>query len=132
VITTNTEVPRHVDPLRALRHGLTLAGRSLIKTRKNPESLIDVTVQPVLFMVIFVFLLGGAISGNWHDYLQFVLPGLMVQNAMMASLGTGISLNTDITKGCSTDSAACRSLGRRRWWARYSAMSCAMSSRWEY
>ena len=46
-----------------------------------------------------VFLFGGAISGNWHLYLQTLVPGLMVQNTLFASMGTGYSLSNDISKG---------------------------------
>lgn len=91
--------PRYVSPARALRHGLTLAGRSIAKIRKNPETLIDVTLQPILFLVLFVFLFGGAVGGNWHAYLQTLVPGILAQGTLMASVGTGISLGTDITKG---------------------------------
>lgn len=89
----------HVGPVAGLRHGLALAGRSVTKTRKNPASLLDVTLQPIIFLVVFVYLFGGAISGSPGEYLQFLLPGLMVQNIAFASLGTGTALNTDITTG---------------------------------
>ncbi|WP_020578023.1 ABC transporter permease [Actinopolymorpha alba] len=91
--------PRRMNPLRALRHGLTLTWRSLLKIRRNPEALIDVTLQPIIFVVLFVFIFGGAISGDWRSYLQFVLPGLMVQTIVFSTMGTGIALNTDIDKG---------------------------------
>jgi len=61
--------------------------------------LLDVTLQPVMFVVIFVYLLGGAVSGSQHAYLQFLLPAIMVQTVMFASVATGVSLNTDIKKG---------------------------------
>ncbi|HEY4457448.1 MAG TPA: ABC transporter permease [Pseudonocardiaceae bacterium] len=90
---------RVINPARAMRHSLSLAGRSIIRIRKNPENLLDVTIQPILFLVMFVFLFGGAISGNWHVYLQTLVPGLMVQNTLFASMGTGYSLSNDISKG---------------------------------
>jgi oleandomycin transport system permease protein len=90
---------RRIGPARTLRHGLTLAGRSIARIRRNPEILLDVTLQPILFLVMFVFLFGGAISGNWHVYLQGLVPGMMAQSTLMASVGTGIALGTDITKG---------------------------------
>ncbi len=90
---------RYISPGRTIRHGLTLAGRSIVKIKKNPEVLIDVTLQPILFLVLFVFLFGGAISGNWHTYLETLVPGVMAQGTIMASVGTGIALGTDITKG---------------------------------
>ena len=86
-------------PLGLVRHSLALAVRSLIKTIRTPEQLVDVTLQPVIFVVIFVYLLGGAISGSQHAYLQFLLPAIMVQTVMFASIATGVSLNTDIEKG---------------------------------
>jgi oleandomycin transport system permease protein len=99
-LTATMPAPRRViNPARALRHSLSLAGRSIIRIRKNPENLLDVTIQPILFLVMFVFLFGGAISGNWHTYLQTLVPGLMVQNTLFASMGTGYSLSQDISKG---------------------------------
>ncbi len=89
----------HIGPGAGLRHGLALAGRSITKIRKNPESLLDVTLQPIIFLLLFVYLFGGALAGSPQEYLQLLLPGLMVQNIAFASLGTGMALNTDITKG---------------------------------
>jgi oleandomycin transport system permease protein len=89
----------HIGLSRTVRNSLALAGRSIVKIRKNPETLLDVTVQPIIFLILFVYLMGGAIQGNTHDYLQFLLPGLMAQNTAFASIGIGQALNTDITKG---------------------------------
>jgi oleandomycin transport system permease protein len=95
----HTGAPPGTRPFRLARHSVALARRSLIKTMRTPEQLLDVTLQPVIFVVLFVYLLGGAISGSRHDYLQFLLPAIMVQTVMFASLATGVSLNTDIKKG---------------------------------
>jgi oleandomycin transport system permease protein len=87
-------------PFRLARHSIALARRSLIKTIRTPEQLIDVTLQPVIFVVMFVYLLGGAIgSGDRHQYMQFLLPGIMVQTVLFASIATGVGINTDIKKG---------------------------------
>src|SRR4029453_13791831 len=86
-------------PFGFVRHSLVMARRSLIKTMRTPEQLLDVTLQPIIFIVLFVCLLGGAIAGSRHDYLQFLLPALMVQNVLFASAPTGVSLNTDIKTG---------------------------------
>ncbi|MEN3305230.1 MAG: oleandomycin transport system permease protein, partial [Micromonosporaceae bacterium] len=92
--------PRRIGPVRTMRHGLTLAWRAVVKIRHNPEQLLDVTLQPIVFVTMFVFLFGGAIGGgDRHSYLQYVLPGIAVQTIIFASAGTGINLNTDITKG---------------------------------
>ena len=98
--TINAPAPaRFMSPVRGIRHGLTLAGRSIGKIRKNPAALADVTISPILFLVMFVFLFGGAVGGNWHAYLQTLVPGLMVQNIVFASMGTGVALVTDAEKG---------------------------------
>jgi oleandomycin transport system permease protein len=83
----------------AVRHGLTMTWRSLIQLRRSPEQFFDLTLQPIMFTVLFVFLFGGAVDGDWHSYLQYVMPGLLVQTVLFATLRTGIALNTDITKG---------------------------------
>ena len=85
---------------RTLRHALVLARRNLIKTARTPEQLIDVTLQPVIFLLLFVYVFGGAISGgSRHDYLQFLLPGLLGQGIAMGRIALGQNLNADIEKG---------------------------------
>lgn len=86
-------------PFGLARHSLVMARRSLIKTMRTPEQLLDVTLQPIIFIVLFVYLLGGAIAGSRHTYMQFLLPALMVQNVLFSSAPTGVSLNTDIKTG---------------------------------
>jgi oleandomycin transport system permease protein len=82
-----------------IQNGLTLAWRSLLKVKHSPEQLLDVTLTPIIFVVLFVFLFGGAVAGRWQDYLQVVLPGIAVQTVLFASMGAGTAINTDITKG---------------------------------
>ncbi len=86
-------------PLGVVRHSLILAGRAITKIRRTPEQLLDVTLQPILFTTVFVYLFGGAITGSTHDYLQFVLPALMLQTLLFSSVSIGVNLNTDIEKG---------------------------------
>jgi len=81
------------------RHVFALAKRSLIKTWRTPEALIDVTVQPIIFLVLFTYIFGGAIGGTSQDYLQFLLPGLLGQSIAMAGVALGQNLNSDIEKG---------------------------------
>lgn len=89
-----------MTPNRALRHSLTLAWRSLARIRRNPEQLLDVTLQPIVFLTLFVFLFGGSIRGeSRHNYLEYVMPGITAMTMVLASMGTGIALNTDVTKG---------------------------------
>jgi oleandomycin transport system permease protein len=83
-----------------VRHVLTLAKRSLIKTWRTPEALIDVTLQPIIFLLMFTFIFGGAIAGgSQHDYLQFVVPSMIGIGIAMAGVAIGQNLNADIEKG---------------------------------
>ncbi|WP_153036741.1 ABC transporter permease [Amycolatopsis sp. YIM 10] len=91
--------PRHVSPARTLRHGFTLAWRGVLKVRKNPEQLADVVLMPIVFLAMFVYLFGGAISGDTGAYLTMVVPGVMVMNIMQVSLTIGVHMNTDVSKG---------------------------------
>jgi len=86
-------------PFPLVRHSLSLAHRTILRIRRTPEQLFDVTFQPIIFIVLFVYLFGGAIAGSTHDYLQYVLPALMVQTVLFSSMTIGVNLNTDIGKG---------------------------------
>ena len=90
---------RWVTPAAGLRHTFTLAWRSLVQIKHNPMELLDLSVQPIMFVLLFTYVFGGAISGSPHDYLRFALPGIIVQNALFATMTTGFMLNTDLTKG---------------------------------
>ncbi|MEO3814587.1 ABC transporter permease [Sphaerisporangium sp. B11E5] len=88
-----------VGPAAGVRHTLTLAWRSLVQIKHNPMELLDLSVQPIMFLLLFTYVFGGAIAGSTSDYLQFSLPGLVVQNMLFATLTTAIGLSTDINKG---------------------------------
>jgi oleandomycin transport system permease protein len=91
---------RRVGPAATLRHTATLAWRSLVQIKHNPMELIDLSIQPIMFVLLFTYVFGGQMAGG-HPvrYLQFALPGIIAQNAMFATMNTGFLLNTDITKG---------------------------------
>jgi ABC-2 type transport system permease protein len=78
---------------------LTFGWRGMLKIKHVPEQLIDVTVTPVLFLLMFTYLFGGAVAGSTDDYLQFLLPGMLVQSVLFVSVYSGVALNTDKTKG---------------------------------
>lgn len=82
-----------------LRHSATLAGRGVVKTVHSTEALLDVTLQPVVFLLLFVFVFGGAIAGDTGTYLQYALPGVLVQTIVFASAGTGTGLADDLKTG---------------------------------
>lgn len=89
-----------MSTLALTRHSGSLAHRSLIKTLRTPEALIDVTIQPVIFLLLFTYLFGGAIAdGDRHAYLQFLLPGMLAQSLAMGGVALGQNLNADIEKG---------------------------------
>jgi ABC transporter DrrB family efflux protein len=83
----------------ALSTSLTFGWRALLKIRHVPEQLIDVTIFPVMFTLMFTFLFGGALAGSIEDYVQFLLPGILVQSVVMITMYTGTTLRNDLDKG---------------------------------
>jgi ABC-2 type transport system permease protein len=78
---------------------LTFGWRGMLKIKHVPEQLIDVTITPVLFTLLFTYMYGGAISGSTGEYLQFILPGTIVMSVLFTTVYSGVALNTDMTKG---------------------------------
>jgi oleandomycin transport system permease protein len=95
---TGTLAPR-VGPLDAIRQTFSLAWRTLVQIRHNPLEVIDFSVQPVMFLLLFTYVFGGAIGGSPHAYLMFALPGIIVQNSLFTTLNTATGLSTDLQKG---------------------------------
>ncbi|MFO7191413.1 MULTISPECIES: ABC transporter permease [Thermocrispum] len=93
------ELAVRVTPAEGVRQSLTLAWRSVVQVRHNPWELGDFSFQPIMFVLLFTFMFGGAIMGDWQAYLQFMLPGMLVMNMLFVTLYVGQGLNTDITKG---------------------------------
>jgi ABC transporter DrrB family efflux protein len=84
-----------------LRQSLVIAGRNLIHIKRMPEMLMDVTVQPVMFVLLFAFVFGGSISvpGNASGYREWLLPGIMGQTITFASFIVAVGLTADLDKG---------------------------------
>ena len=82
-----------------LSTALTFGWRGMLKVKHVPEQLLDVTVTPVMFLLMFTYLFGGAIAGSTSAYLDYTLPGLLVMSVLFTTVYAGISLNTDLTKG---------------------------------
>ena len=78
---------------------LTIARRYLLHIKATPEQLVEMTIQPIMFLVLFVFVFGGAIAGSWQDYLQFALPGILVQSVCFLPFTTALALNADFQRG---------------------------------
>ncbi|ALG09716.1 ABC transporter permease [Kibdelosporangium phytohabitans] len=73
--------------------------RAMLKIKHVPEQLFDVTLMPVITMLMFTYLFGGALAGSPGQYLQYVLPGVMAMSVAMTTMYTGTALNIDVTKG---------------------------------
>ena len=83
----------------ALSTVLAFGWRGMLKIKHVPEQLIDVTLTPVLLVFLFTYMFGGAIAGSTADYLQFLLPGMLVMSLLFSTVYSGVALNTDATKG---------------------------------
>jgi ABC-2 type transport system permease protein len=83
----------------ALSAALTFGWRGMLKVKHVPEQLVDVTITPVLFVVMFTYIFGGAIAGSTGDYLDYLLPGILVMSVSFTTVYSGVALNTDLTKG---------------------------------
>jgi ABC-2 type transport system permease protein len=86
-------------PASALSSVVTLAWRALRKIRHVPFQLFDVTVTPIMFTLLFTYVFGGALAGSPREYIQYLLPGIVVQTIVFITVYTGVGLNTDIHKG---------------------------------
>jgi ABC-2 type transport system permease protein len=78
---------------------LTFGWRGMLKVKHVPEQLLDVTITPVMFVLMFTYLFGGAIAGSTGDYLDYILPGILVMSVLFTTVYSGVALNTDLTRG---------------------------------
>ena len=92
----STERPPLADARTA---AIAFGWRGMLKIKHVPEQLIDVTITPVLFTLLFTYMYGGAIAGSTGEYLQFILPGTLVMSVLFTTVYSGVALNTDMTKG---------------------------------
>jgi len=84
---------------QTIRNSLTMAYRGLLKIKRTPEQLFDVTLQPIIFTLMFTYIFGGAISGDVKSYLPLIIPGILVQTVITGSVVTGTQLREDMDKG---------------------------------
>ena len=76
-----------------------MAERNLLRLPRKPELLIAFTVQPIMFLLLFRYVFGGAIQTGGLSYIEFLLPGIVVQNIAFGGFVTAIGLNEDVHKG---------------------------------
>jgi ABC-2 type transport system permease protein len=83
----------------AISSVVTLAWRAMLKIKHVPFQLFDVTVTPIMFTLLFTYIFGGALAGTPREYIQYLLPGIVVQTVLFITVYTGVGLNSDIKKG---------------------------------
>jgi ABC-2 type transport system permease protein len=93
-----SSAPRPARP-SALSQALTFGWRGMLKVKHVPEQLLDATITPVMFILMFTYLFGGAVAGSTGEYLQYILPGMLVMQVLFNTVYAGVALNTDLTKG---------------------------------
>jgi ABC transporter DrrB family efflux protein len=84
---------------RVVGDALTIAWRNLLNIRRNPQLLVFATIQPVIFVLMFRYVFGGAIKVPGIPYVDFLMPGIFVQTVVFGSLTTGVGLAEDLQKG---------------------------------
>jgi ABC-2 type transport system permease protein len=87
------------QPISSWAATTTLAWRAMLKIKHVPFQLFDVTITPIMFTLLFTFMFGGALAGSPKVYVQFLLPGILVQTILFITVYTGVGLNSDIHKG---------------------------------
>jgi ABC-2 type transport system permease protein len=92
----STPRPPRPSPLSA---AFTFGWRGMLKVKHVPEQLVDVTITPVMFVLMFTYIFGGAIAGSTGEYLDYILPGILVMSVLFTTVYSGVALNTDLTKG---------------------------------
>ena len=93
---SSTPRPPKASPLSA---ALTFGWRGMLKVKHVPEQLLDVTITPVMFVVMFTYIFGGEVAGSTAEYLDYLLPGILVMSVLFTTVYSGVALNTDLTTG---------------------------------
>jgi ABC-2 type transport system permease protein len=94
-LSSRTRPPRATS----VSASLTFGWRAMLKIKHLPLQLFDVTAFPIMFVLLFTYLFGGALAGSPREYLQDLLPAILVMTVSWITMYTGMALNTDISKG---------------------------------
>ena len=94
-LATRTRPPRP-SPVAA---SLAFGWRAMLKIKHVPMQLFDVTAFPIMFVLLYTYLFGGALAGSPREYLQDLLPAIVAMNVSWITMYTGMALKTDISKG---------------------------------
>src|SRR5215217_65859 len=96
--TTVIHTQRPPQP-SAVSNALAFGWRAALKFRHVPEQMFDLVMTPIMFTLLFTFVFGGALAGSPSQYLQFFLPGILVQTVVFNAVYSGMGLSTDLGKG---------------------------------
>ncbi|GHU52832.1 transport permease protein [Clostridia bacterium] len=92
------ELKNRVSVWTAIQNTFTFAHRTLLKSIRNPESFMDVTIMPIMFTLVFTFLFGGSVSGSIANYLPIIIPGILIQTLMTSCGAVGVQMREDMDK----------------------------------
>ena len=98
-IATTTHASRLTSPASPLADSRVMTARQLRKTLRRPVYIVFAFVQPVMFVLLFRYVFGGAIDTGGVDYVDFLMPGIIVQTAVFGALLTGVGLTEDLKAG---------------------------------
>ncbi len=98
-ISTRLAGPRGGRLRANLRHTGALVRRNGLRIKADPESMFDAVLMPIVFTTLFVYVFGGAVSGSQHQYIQYIVPGMLAQGGIMLAMAVGTGLNSDFKTG---------------------------------
>jgi ABC-2 type transport system permease protein len=98
-LTPQLDIVRRPEAPSALSNALVFGWRATLKFKHLPEQLFDLVMTPIMFTLLFTFVFGGALAGSPGAYLQFFLPGILVQTVSFNAVYSGMNLSTDLGKG---------------------------------
>src|SRR5947209_12161177 len=95
--TSAPQLPR--GPAALVRNTVLLTGRSLRAIPRVPERLLDVTIQPIVFILLFLYVFGSAIHVSGISYKNYLFPGIIGQSLAFGIIGAGVATSNDMTEG---------------------------------
>lgn len=86
--------------MNGVQHTIQIMKRNIKRNFRVPQLLVFSSIQPIIFLLLFNFVFGGAVSGNTNEsYINFLLPGILAQTALFGAIQTGVGLAEDLNKG---------------------------------
>ncbi len=97
--TRSTRDPGDLTPIDVVRHGAVMTWRNLLRIVRSPQLIVASTIQPIMFVLLFNYVFGGAITVPGGNYIDYLIPGILVQTAVFAATNTAIGLTDDLQAG---------------------------------